>query len=222
MMGPRFTGTSNTWMAFHHDLVPIGTNAHELPMVHTALAYDTPEAMREAQYRVLDYWQDLYGTGLRIMLPDTYGSEQFFAGAPAGLAKWRGFRQDSGDPVTRGELYINWLKSHGEDPREKLIIFSDGLDVDSMIKLEEHFRDRINVAFGWGTNFTNDFRNCAPRNDGNLFRPFSMVCKVVSAIGQPVVKLSDNITKATGPKDEVARYLEIFGSRGITTEKVVV
>lgn len=220
MMGAQFTGTSNTWMAFHHDLVPIGTNAHELPMVHTALAYGTPDATVRGQYAVLEGWQELYGDGLRIMLPDTYGTDQFLEHAPVWLTKWKGMRQDSGDPITRGERYISWLKFHGVDPREKLIIFSDGLDVEPMIKIADHFRDRINTAFGWGTNLTNDFRGCYTKD--NLFRPISMVCKVVSANGKPVVKLSDNITKATGPMEEVERYKQIFGTEGRIAQEVLV
>ncbi len=220
MMGSQFTGTSNTWMAFHHDLVPIGTNAHELPMVHTALAYGTPDATERGQYDVLEGWQELYGDGLRIMLPDTYGTDQFLDHAPEWLTSWKGFRQDSGDPITRGERYIGWLKSHSIDPREKLIIFSDGLDVEPMIKIADHFRGRINIAFGWGTNLTNDFRGCYTGD--NLFRPISMVCKVVSANGKPVVKLSDNVSKATGPKEEVERYKKIFGDKGRIAQDVLV
>ncbi len=216
ILGERFTGSSNTWMAFRHDLIPIGTNAHELPMVKTALSRAI-----HTQYDLLAEWEHLYGLGLRIMLPDTFGSEQFFRNAPERLHAWRGFRQDSGDPISRGELYIRWLRKLGVDPKEKLIIFSDGLDVDKMTELESHFRDRIKVAFGWGTNFTNDFRDCAPLHT-ELFRPFSMVCKVVEADGRPCVKLSDNINKATGPKSEVARYLKIFGSDGRTEQSVSV
>ena len=225
----QFVGTSNTWMAFHYDLVPIGTNAHELPQVVTALA-DSDEEKRVAQYEILSKWESLYGQGLRIFLPDTFGTEQFLAGAPAGLESWRGFRQDSGDPISRGEAYIGWLKKRGVDPREKLIIFSDGLDTDSIIRLYEHFASRIQVSFGWGTLLVNDFRDCYPADHpaSTLFRPFSMVCKAVAArrTGEtewrPVVKLSDNSNKATGPKEEIARYTRIFGRAGCTAEAVLV
>src|SRR3989344_3465848 len=167
----QLVGTSNTWMAFHHDLVPIGTNAHELPMVLAALA-NSDAGKRAAQYAFLAQWEELYGQGLRIFLPDTYGTEQFLGDAPPCLWSWRGFRQDSGDPISRGEAYIAWLKERGIDPSQKMIIFSDGLDVGSMVRLYEHFYERIPVSFGWGTLLTNDFRDCFPSNP--LFRPFSM------------------------------------------------
>ena len=218
MMGEQFTGTSNAWMAFHHDINGIGTNAHELPMVLTALA-DSDAEKRVAPYRVLREWQGLYGKGLQIMLPDTYGTESFFAGAPEELTAWKGLRQDSGDPITRGELYIKWLKDHGADPREKLLIPSDGLDVYPMLKIYDHFKGRIKMAFGWGTNLTNDFRGCHP---SPLLKPFSVVCKVVEANGRPCVKLSDNPDKATGPAGEVERYKMIFGVGAQVREAVLV
>lgn len=231
-LGSQFTGTSNTWMAFHHNLTPIGTNAHELPMVVTALA-DTPEETRNAQYRILAEWQELFGEGLRIILPDTFGSAQFLRDAPPALATdWRGLRQDSGDPIVFGNRVIGWYRKHGVDPRGKIIIFSDGLDVKSMIRISEYFKGEIGVAFGWGTLFTNDFTDCHPRRDevsrefgmtwGELFRPFSLVCKVVRANGRPCVKLSDNIEKATGSKEEVARYVEVFGHKGRVDRDVFV
>ena len=46
--------------------------------------------------------------------------------------------------------------------------------------------------------------------DGRL-DPFSIVCKVVAVNGRPAVKLSDNPSKATGPKGEIERYRRVFG-----------
>jgi nicotinate phosphoribosyltransferase len=220
MMGEQFTGTSNTWMAARQSLTPIGTNAHELPMVLAALAR-SDEELRQSQYEILPLWQELYGTGLRIFLPDTFGTDQFLANAPEVLAhEWRGMRQDSGNPVRVGHRYIEYLRRYGADPREKLIIFSDGLDVDPMLGLYEEFAGQVGVGFGWGTLLTNDFTHCYPKDP--LFRPFSMVCKVTRANGQPCVKLSDNANKATGPTEEIARYTRVFGSTGRTSERVIV
>lgn len=220
MLGEQFIGTSNTEMACRGNFIPIGTNAHELPMVLAALA-ETDDELRASQYLMLPQWEQLYGTGLRVFLPDTFGTEQFLANAPEALAhEWRGMRQDSGDPIRAGHLYIDFLRRHGADPKEKLVIFSDGLDVGPMISLYEHFAGQINVSFGWGTLLTNDFAGCYARNP--LFRPFSMVCKVVGANGRPCVKLSDNVNKATGPREEIERYLRVFGGAGRSAERIIV
>jgi nicotinate phosphoribosyltransferase len=109
----------------------------------------------------------------------------------------------------------------GKDPQEKLVIFSDGLDIDTIESTYNHFNGKVRTSFGWGTNLTNDFRDCAPYRNDNL-RAFSVVCKVTEANGKPTVKLSDNLAKATGPKDEVDRYLKVFGNEHITSTEVQV
>ncbi len=206
-LGEAFTGTSNCLIAMKRDIEAIGTNAHELPMVYSALAEDDA-ALAEAPYRVLADWHEEHDGNLRIMLPDTYGTEGFLERAPAWLNGWTGIRIDSGDPATGAETAIRWWQSRGEDPREKLVIFSDGLDVETMESLYTQFSGRVKVSFGWGTNLTNDFRGLVP-ND--RLAPFSLVCKAVSANGRPTVKLSDNPNKAMGPKAEIERYKRVFG-----------
>ena len=215
---PRFTGTSNCLIAMRRDIEAIGTNAHELPMVMAALA-DSDEELREAPYRVLADWQQEHEGNLRIILPDTYGTRGFLERAPDWLAAWTGIRIDSGDPVEGAEDAIAWWKSRGEDPREKLVIFSDALDVDQIRDLFLRFHGRVKVSFGWGTLLTNDFRGLVP---GDGLAPFSLVCKAVAADGRPTVKLSDNPEKATGPKDEVERYRRVFGAGPQQARAVVV
>ncbi|WP_339949356.1 nicotinate phosphoribosyltransferase [uncultured Albimonas sp.] len=207
-LGPRFSGTSNCLIAMRRDLEAIGTNAHELPMVYCALAGEDDAALAQAPYKVLEDWQKDYEGNLRIVLPDTIGSKGFFAHAPEWIARWTGARIDSGDPAEGAETAIAFWKRHGEDPREKRIIFSDGLDIDVIEDLHARFANRAKVSYGWGTLLTNDFRGLAPR-DG--LAPFSLVCKAVSAEGRPCVKLSDNPVKATGPAEEIARYKRVFG-----------
>jgi nicotinate phosphoribosyltransferase len=250
-LGPAFVGTSNAYLAYKHDLEAIGTNAHELPMVLAAMAEDD-DALADAPYRVLRVWEKQYPQALRIVLPDAYGSMAFYENAPNGVEQWSGERIDSKDPHVRGEEYIAWLKEKGQDPRTKLIIPSDGLDVDEILALHarfggrilgglppQHFRDaaqfhdklrwhhepRIRISMGWGTLLTNDFRDCHPRGETTL-DPISLVCKVsaVDADGRwkPAVKLSDNYTKATGPKTEVTRYRRVFGTKGVKDAPVVV
>ncbi|CAM4226189.1 nicotinate phosphoribosyltransferase [Palleronia rufa] len=205
-LGASFTGTSNCLIAKNRDLEAIGTNAHELPMVYAALA-DTEDALRQAPYDVLADWHEEHEGNLRVILPDTYGTRGFLDHAPDWLAGWTGMRIDSGDPAEGAETAIAWWKSRGEDPAEKLIIFSDGLDVGKIEELYARFSGRVRVSFGWGTLLTNDFRGLT---QGDALAPFSLVCKARYANGRPTVKLSDNPEKATGPGEEVARYRRVF------------
>lgn len=217
-LGDKFVGTSNCAIARHRDIEAIGTNAHELPMVYSALAVDDV-ALARAPYDVLADWQEEHDGNLRIILPDTYGTEGFLNNAPDWLATWTGIRIDSGDPAQGAETAINWWVSKGQDPRDKLVIFSDGLDVAEMLSLQRRFASRVKVSFGWGTNLTNDFRGLVP--DRGL-DAFSLVCKAVSANGNPTVKLSDNPNKAVGPDDEIARYKRVFDVTGQTSLEVMV
>ncbi|MFN3723222.1 MAG: nicotinate phosphoribosyltransferase [Paracoccaceae bacterium] len=217
-MEGKFIGTSNCLIAMRREVEAIGTNAHELPMVYSALANSDAE-LAQAPYQVLADWHEEHDGNLRIMLPDTYGTEGFLARAPEWLAKWTGIRIDSGDPATGAETAIRWWQARGEDPREKLVIFSDGLDVDKIAELHAQFAGRVKVSFGWGTMLTNDFRGLAP-NDG--LAPFSVVCKAIAANGRPTVKLSDNPNKAMGPADEIARYKRVFNVGEQAAMEVVV
>lgn len=217
-LGAKFTGTSNCLIAMRRDLEAVGTNAHELPMVYSALAANDA-ALARAPYDVLADWHEEHDGNLRIILPDTYGTTGFLQNAPDWLAGWTGIRIDSGDPATGAEIAIKWWKSRGEDPREKLVIFSDGLDVAKITELHRQFSGRVRVSFGWGTLLTNDFRGLVPDNG---LAPFSLVCKAVEAEGRPTVKLSDNPEKAMGPADEIARYKRVFGVGDQQSLEVVV
>jgi nicotinate phosphoribosyltransferase len=217
-LGEKFVGTSNCKIAMKRDIEAIGTNAHELPMVYSALA-QTDDALRQAPYQVLEDWQDEHDGNLRIILPDTYGTQGFLEHAPDWLAGWTGIRIDSGDPATGAEIAIKWWKERGEDPRDKLVIFSDGLDVEKIIELHKQFEGRVRVSFGWGTLLTNDFRELVP--DGGL-DPFSIVCKAVEADRNPTVKLSDNPGKAMGPTDQIERYTRVFELGQQTRQEVIV
>ena len=242
-----FTGTSNTFLAYKHDMEAIGTNAHELPMALAAMAANDDE-LKGAQYRILELWQQTYGGALKVMLPDTYGTTQFLQGAPDWVAEWTGQRVDSKDPFVAGDEYIEWLQERGKDPQSKLLIASDGLDVQQILSLHAYFSGviqpgvqaadfrsaadfqnpqkwlrerRIRFSSGWGTLLTNDFRDCHPRDEAAL-EPISLVCKLTSAGGKPAVKLSDNYEKASGPAPLVEHYREVFGLAGIAKIPVLV
>ena len=206
-LGDKFVGTSNCRIAMMREIEAIGTNAHELPMVYAALT-DTDDELSQAPYTVLAEWQEEHDGNLRIILPDTYGTQGFLDSAPDWLAGWTGIRIDSGDPAAGAEIAIKWWRKRGEDPTKKLVIFSDGLDVDKIVALQTQFANRVAVSFGWGTLLTNDFRGLTA-NDA--LAPFSLVCKAVAANGRATVKLSDNPNKAMGPGDEIERYKRVFG-----------
>ena len=243
----NFIGTSNAFLAHKHDLEAIGTNAHEIPMVLAALANDDEE-LQASQYRVLELWQGTYDGALLIMLPDTYGTTQFLEHAPEWTADWTGQRVDSKDPYIAGDEYIAWLEARGRNPKDKLLIASDGLDVDEILGLHAYFggtlqpgttaKDlrsaadfadlrkwvpgrRIRFSAGWGTLLTNDFRGCDP-DGGRGFDPLSLICKVQEVEGRPAVKLSDNYAKALGPPAEIERYRRVFGTVGVADVPVLV
>jgi nicotinate phosphoribosyltransferase len=246
VLGSSFGGTSNTYLAYQHDLEAIGTNAHELPMALAAMA-GNDEELKTAQYRLLEMWQKTYQGELLILLPDTFGSTQFLNNAPDWVADWTGQRADSKDPLLAGEEYIAWLEKRGRDPRQKLFIASDGLDADTILGLHANFSGKIRSGYsaadfrqasdfcdekkwtpgrrirfsaGWGTLLTNDFRNCNPHG-GADFDPLSLVCKLNDADGRPAVKLSDNFRKALGPRAEVERYQRVFGLAGVAEAPVL-
>jgi nicotinate phosphoribosyltransferase len=240
VLGPGFIGTSNTYFAYKHDLEAIGTNAHELPMGLAAMA-SSDEERKQAQYHLLELWQQTYHGELLILLPDTFGTTQFLRHAPDWVADWTGQRADSKPPELAGEEYIAWLESRGRDPRNKLFIASDSLDADEILRLHaifagklqpgataQEFRRaadftdtrrwiperRIRFSAGWGTLLTNDFRDCNPRGDIS-FNPPHLVCKLQDAAGRPAVKLSDNPQKALGDPAEIERYKRLFGIEGL-------
>lgn len=215
-LGPKFVGTSNCLIAMRRDIEAIGTNAHELPMITSALA-GSDEELRQAPYRVLADWQEEHEGNLRIILPDTYGTQGFLEHAPDWLARWTGIRIDSGDPAEGAEAAIAWWQRHGEEPRDKLVIFSDGLDVEAIEVLSQRFRGRVKASFGWGTMLTNDFVGLVA---DDALAPFSLVCKAISANGRATVKLSDNPLKAMGPADEIERYKRVFGL-GVQTPRAL-
>jgi nicotinate phosphoribosyltransferase len=245
-LGSGFSGSSNTYLAYKHDLEAIGTNAHELPMAMAALA-NNDEELKAAQYRFLELWQQSYQGELLILLPDTFGTTQFLNNAPDWVADWTGQRIDSKDPWIAGDEYIAWLDRHGRDPRQKRLIASDALDVDQILGLHAYFGgtirrgaspsnfqrasdfldekkwvpdSRIRLSAGWGTFLTNDFRGCNPQGDDGL-DPVSLVCKLSEVEGRPAVKLSDNYSKALGDADQVARYRRVFGTEGVADVPVL-
>lgn len=204
-MPTQVVGISNVRSAMENDKRPSGTCAHEMLMVYAGLFGETDEGLRSAPIRLTGEWFDDYGPEWSVAIPDTFGSESFLHDMPKrlvdGIVAWK---IDSGDPYERGERLAEFFREWGLDPRTKHAVFCDGLDVTSMIGLFDHFHGRIGVAEGPGTSITNDVG----------FTPVSMVVKASyvfrNGIWVPLVKLSDNLEKASGPPEEIERYVRVF------------
>lgn len=208
----QFRGTSNVKFAMDTGLVPMGTSAHELNMVMTAVMPGSDETIRLSQQKVLQDWWDQYGWGLSIILPDTYGSKFTFDTLTAKQAlDWKGFRHDSGPPQRFAKWAMEFYKKHNLNPKEKLLIFSDGLCVETMVGLADYIDNRIRYTFGWGTNLMNDLG----------VNPVSIVVKPVEANGIGLAKLSDNPAKAIGKPEDVEKMKRIFGYDGGIYEECV-
>lgn len=196
----QFIGTSNPGFAKDFELAPIGTYAHEMPMVYAALAEEEGKNPLLGQRQLLHDWEDRYGPNLLIALTDTFGSELFFSQFTEDQAqKWAGFRHDSGDPLEFAFDVIDFYNKYGIDPRTKTIVFSDGLNLDSIIGLYCILKDKIGVSFGWGTGLTNDLG--VPANN--------FVVKATKAYNIGTVKLSDVESKHTGSPDQIKKYLDL-------------
>lgn len=206
----QFLGTSNVYLAQKYNLMPMGTNAHELQMVVAGLSSHSKEAFIQANRRYLDEWWDEYGKGLALFLPDTFGSDFMMSLITNEQASnWKGMRQDSGDPVEFGEKLIRFYKEREIDPKTKLVLFSDGLETDIIAKLRKHFLGCIVDSFGWGTDLVDDF---------GAYPPISIIVKAMEANGIGLVKLSDNLAKALGRPEDVERIKSYTGYTNTFTE----
>lgn len=196
-------GTSNVALAQKHGIKPIGSFAHEMPMIYAGLADARGEDIRSSHNKFLEDWYKQYGAELSTALTDTFGSDFFFSDfTPEQAEEWRALRHDSGDPVEFGEKALAFYETHGIDPKTKTIVFSDGLDIDKIVELHNHFKDRVNVVFGWGTTLTNDL-GMKPLN---IVMKATHVRDILQDTHADTVKLSDNPGKHTGPAGKVKEY----------------
>jgi nicotinate phosphoribosyltransferase len=203
----NLVGTSNPHLARKYGLPVSGTQAHQLYMVLAAAMGPTNFAY--SQQEVMLLWETEYSKKPHMMfsLTDTFGTPFFlknldhWRGPEYFSETWRGFRQDSGNPIAIGDSYIKWYEDHGINPMDHTIVFSDALDLNKMLSIAYHFDGRINYVYGVGGNLSNDVGLDAP----------STVIKPVSVNGFPTVKLSDDLAKAIGSRDDINRYKELAG-----------
>lgn len=193
-LGDNFAGTSNVLFAMRHNLTPLGTMAHEYLQACQALG----PRLRDSQTYGFEVWAREYRGDLGIALSDTYGMQAFFRDFDLYFCKlFDGARHDSGDPFEWGEKLIAHYESLRIDPRTKTLIFSDSLNVPLAIELYRRFASRARLAFGIGTNLTNDIG----------FTPLQIVIKMVRCNGQPVAKLSDSPEKTMCDDTAYLAYL---------------
>lgn len=153
------SGTSNVHFARLYNLRPVGTVAHEWTMALSALEPET--GLKHANHQALTKWAETYaGPDFRIALSDTFGVDAFLEDFDLKLAtEYRGTRQDSGDPEVYTDKVVNHYKKLGIDPAEKVIVFSDALNIPKCIKYKKYADAKgIESRFGIGTNLTNDFK----------------------------------------------------------------
>lgn len=200
----NIVGTSNVALAAKFGIKPIGTFAHEMPMTYAGLADARGQNVRESHNRFLNDWYAEYGKDLSIALTDTFGSKFFFSDFTREQAEaWKGVRHDSGDAVEFGERLIQFYEDMDIDATTKTVVFSDGLDIGEILKLQKHFEGRINILFGWGTTLTNDLGIRAL----NVVMKATHVRVPKEGVEADEVKLSDNEGKHTGPQWLVDRYI---------------
>lgn len=194
----QFAGTSNVHFARILGLTPLGTMAHEYLQAAQALG----PRLRDSQIYAFESWAKEYRGDLGIALSDVYGMSAFLRDFDMYFCKlFDGARHDSGDPFLWGERMIDHYKQSRVDPRTKTLIFSDGLTVPRTIELYQRFKGRCLLAFGIGTNLTNDL------GDPPDHVPLQIVMKMIRCNGQPVAKLSDTPGKGMCEDEKYLAYL---------------
>ena len=89
------------------------------------------------------------------------------------------------------------------DPTTKVLVFSDSLSFPLALKIYNHLKGQAQLAFGIGTNLTNDFG----------YDTIDMVIKMVRCKGVPVAKFSDSPSKSICLDDSYLEYVKKVFSR---------
>jgi nicotinate phosphoribosyltransferase len=197
-IGEKFVGTSNVYFALEHGLTPLGTMAHEYLQACQAVG----PRLRDSQVFAFNTWAREYRGDLGIALSDVCGMAAFLRDFDLFFCKlFDGVRHDSGDPFEWGEKLLEHYRKMRIDPRTKVMVFSDSLNVPLAIRLFEHFKGRSQTAFGIGTNLTNDLG----------YEALQIVIKMTRCNGQPVAKISDEPSKSMDYDPSYVKYLrEVF------------
>ena len=192
----KFIGTSNVYLAKKYNLKPIGTMAHEWRMCTGQGNHKHNPAY--SNWYALDAWVKEYGILNGIALTDTITTDCFLRDFQLTYATlFSGVRHDSGDPYEWGEKMIAHYKKLGIDPRTKTLLFSDSLDFEKATQIYDHFKDKVQVAFGIGTFISNDTNVPA----------LNIVMKTTKCNGMDVAKISDIVGKGMCKNPDYVDYL---------------
>ena len=191
-----FIGTSNVLLAKNNGVKAIGTMAHEFIMAAGQGQHELNPAY--SNKFALESWVKEYGTKNGIYLTDTIGTDNCLLDFNDHYSTvFSGVRHDSGSPILWGEKMIQHFEKHKINPKTKTFLFSDGLDFAKATELYEVFKDKAQVAFGIGTNITND----------TGVKALNIVMKLTSVNGQPVAKCSDEPSKTMCKDEEYVNFL---------------
>ena len=198
----QLAGTSNVLYAMKMGLTPLGTMAHEYLQACQSLG----PRLRDSQVFGFEMWAKEYRGDLGIALSDVYGMNAFLRDFDLYFCKlFDGARHDSGDPFAWGERLLQHYRDNRVDPLTKTLIFSDALTVPRIIELHQRFHGRCQLAFGIGTNLTNDLG----------YEPLQIVIKMTRCNGQPVAKVSDAPGKNMCHDEKYLAYLrQVFDIPG--------
>lgn len=198
----RFVGTSNVYLAMKHDLLPVGTMAHEF-----VCAIGGMYGPQMANHIAMNSWRNTFRGALGTYLYDSFGWDIFSMNFSEDFANlFKGLRIDSGDNYEQLMKIVGKYHSLGIDPKTKQVVFSNALDVSSAIQIQQYAKDYCLPSFGIGTHFTNDFVGVKPLN---------IVIKLVAAkiteswaFYNDTCKISEDKGKHTGKQEVVKRFME--------------
>jgi nicotinate phosphoribosyltransferase len=163
---PGFMGTSNVYFAKKLGINPIGTMAHEWIMTHAGIT-----SLKNSTSLALKRWLDFYDGKQCVALTDTYTTDYFL--------------KHFNNELASAYYGVKHYEKLGVDPASKLLVFSDNLDFKKIIEIHREFEGKTKLAFGIGTNLTNDVG----------FDAIQIVIKMIKSNGKPVIKISDSHDK---------------------------
>ena len=155
----------------------------------------------------MNAWRNTFRGALGTYLYDSFGWDIFSMNFSEDFANlFKGLRVDSGDNYEQLQKIVTKYKSLGIDSRSKQVIFSNALDTDRAIEIQQYAKDLCQPSFGIGTHFTNDFEGIKPMN---------IVIKLVAAkiteswrFYNDTCKLSEDKGKHTGKPEVIQRFMD--------------